>query len=112
VNMLTVHLTYELWVNSGDPGFTKMDLRDNRGLNCTRSPIGNARAAELFAAVTVKARPEVKAEGKPPRSHDDYLITISDDLPEGDTVEKWVRPRSSARPASNASPELDGLLTL
>jgi CRISPR-associated protein Csd2 len=76
------------------------------------NPLGNARADELFAAVTVKARPELKAESKPPRSHNDYLITISGDLPEGVTVEEWVRPRSSARPASNPSPELDGMLTL
>lgn len=51
---------------------------------------GNARADQLFATVKVNLRPELAAENRPPRSHDDYVITVEDSLPEGITVEEWV----------------------
>ena len=51
---------------------------------------GNARADQLFANVSVKLRPELTAENKPPRSREDYLIEIDGALPEGITTEEWV----------------------
>lgn len=51
---------------------------------------GNARADQLFAKVSVKLRPELTAENRPPRSRDDYLIEIDGALPEGITLEEWV----------------------
>lgn len=51
---------------------------------------GNARADQLFSKVSVKLRPELAAENKPPRSRDDYLIEIDGTLPEGITLEEWV----------------------
>jgi CRISPR-associated protein Csd2 len=54
--------------------------------------LGNARADQLFAQVTAKLKPEVKSEGRPARSHADYSIVLTGDLPEGITVEEWVMP--------------------
>ncbi len=51
---------------------------------------GNARADELFAKVSVKLKPEVAEENRPPRSREDYAISIEDGIPEGITVEEWV----------------------
>lgn len=51
---------------------------------------GNARADQLFARVTAELKPELVAEGRPPRSRNDYVITV-DDIPiEGVSVEHWV----------------------
>jgi CRISPR-associated protein Csd2 len=61
--------------------------------------LGNARADELFANVTVSLQPEVKAENRPPRSRNDYLITVSNHLPAGVAVEEWVSTRASANGA-------------
>ena len=52
--------------------------------------LGNARADQLFARVKVALKDEVKGESRPPRSKDDYTITIGGDLPVGVTVEHWV----------------------
>jgi CRISPR-associated protein Csd2 len=52
--------------------------------------LGNARADELFAQVTAKLRPELKAENRPARSRSDYEIEFTGNLPEGVTVEEWV----------------------
>ncbi len=53
--------------------------------------LGNARADQLFASVSVKLKDEVVAEKRPPRSKDDYIISTAEgDLPEGVTVEHWV----------------------
>ncbi|HZL37032.1 MAG TPA: type I-C CRISPR-associated protein Cas7/Csd2 [Tepidisphaeraceae bacterium] len=53
--------------------------------------LGNARADQLFARVKVELKEELKAEKRPPRSKDDYKITVAaGDLPEGITVEEWV----------------------
>jgi CRISPR-associated protein Csd2 len=53
--------------------------------------LGNARADQLFARVKVELKEESKKENRPPRSKDDYLITVAaSDLPEGVTVEEWV----------------------
>lgn len=50
--------------------------------------LGNARADQLFARV----KANLKDTSKPPRSKDDYTITIegASDLPAGVTVEEWV----------------------
>lgn len=54
--------------------------------------LGNARADQLFARVKVELRPELKAEERPPRSRDDYGIFVDEsNLPEGITVEEWVK---------------------
>lgn len=54
--------------------------------------LGNARADQLFARVKVQMRPELKAESRPPRSREDYLIEVdSANLPTGVTVEEWVK---------------------
>ncbi|HWR37351.1 MAG TPA: type I-C CRISPR-associated protein Cas7/Csd2 [Clostridia bacterium] len=58
------------------------------------SKLGNARADELFSRVTARLRPELKAENRPPRSAEDYIIEITGDLPAGVTVEEWVNRRS------------------
>jgi|SRR5271165_3524110 len=58
--------------------------------------LGNTRADELFSLVTVEKRPELKAENRPARSSSDYIISLSDQLPEGVTVEEWVTARSMA----------------
>ena len=53
--------------------------------------LGNARADQLFARVSVQLRDEVRAETRPPRSKDDYAITIAgSDLPAGVALEQWV----------------------
>ena len=53
--------------------------------------LGNARADQLFARVKVELKEELKNEKRPPRSKDDYKITVAaGDLPEGVTVEEWV----------------------
>jgi CRISPR-associated protein Csd2 len=53
--------------------------------------LGNARADQLFARVKVELKPELAAEKRPPRSKDDYAITVAEgDLPEGVTIEYWV----------------------
>jgi len=53
--------------------------------------LGNARADQLFARVKVSLRPEVAAEKRPPRSKDDYNISVAaSDLPQGVTLEEWV----------------------
>lgn len=53
--------------------------------------LGNARADQLFARVRVEPKPELQAEKRPPRSVDDYSISVAtDDLPKGVTVEEWV----------------------
>ena len=59
--------------------------------------LGNARADELFGQVTATLRPELKQEGRPARSRNDYRIEFAGDMPEGVTVEEWVR--LSAAPA-------------
>jgi CRISPR-associated protein Csd2 len=51
---------------------------------------GNARADQLFSKVSVKQRPELASEGKPPRSREDYVIQIDGTLPQGVTLEEWV----------------------
>ena len=57
-----------------------------------KDPCGNARADQLFAQVTAKLLPEVKEQGRPPRSRTDYAIERSGELPEGITQEEWVLP--------------------
>ena len=53
--------------------------------------LGNARADQLFARVKVELKEELKNEKRPPRSKDDYKITVAaGDLPEGVTLEEWV----------------------
>jgi CRISPR-associated protein Csd2 len=55
------------------------------------SKLGNARADQLFARVRIELKDELNAEKRPPRSLDDYVITVPNgDLPEGVTVEQWV----------------------
>ncbi|WP_428940589.1 type I-C CRISPR-associated protein Cas7/Csd2 [Fontivita pretiosa] len=66
------------------------------------SPLGNARADRLFARVRCLPRPGVQPlpgqssaqhqEGRPPRSFDDYELTIvaETDMPHGVTVERWI----------------------
>jgi CRISPR-associated protein Csd2 len=54
--------------------------------------LGNARADQLFARVKVQLRPELKAESRPPRSREDYVIEVnSADMPTGVAVEEWVK---------------------
>lgn len=54
--------------------------------------LGNARADQLFSRVKVQLRPELRAESRPPRSREDYLIEVENaDLPSGVTVEEWVK---------------------
>ena len=55
--------------------------------------LGNARADELFSLVTVEKRPELQAENLPPRSRNDYVISLREPLPEGITAEEWVSTR-------------------
>jgi CRISPR-associated protein Csd2 len=53
--------------------------------------LGNARADQLFARVKVELKDELKADKRPPRSKDDYAVTVAGgDLPDGVTVEEWV----------------------
>jgi CRISPR-associated protein Csd2 len=53
---------------------------------------GNARADHLFSMVTAKLLPEVREQGRPPRSRADYAIEVSGELPEKITQEEWVVP--------------------
>ena len=53
---------------------------------------GNARADQLFSQVTAALLPEVKEQGRPPRSRSDYAIEVTGELPEGVTREEWVVP--------------------
>lgn len=57
-----------------------------------KDPCGNARADQLFSQVSAKLLPEVKEQGRPPRSRTDYVIERSGELPEGVTQEEWVMP--------------------
>jgi CRISPR-associated protein Csd2 len=57
-----------------------------------KDPCGNARADQLFSQVTAKLLPEVKEQGRPPRSSADYAIEFVGQLPEGVTQEEWVVP--------------------
>jgi CRISPR-associated protein Csd2 len=53
--------------------------------------LGNARADQLFARVKVALKDSIKADNRPPRSKDDYVISVAaGDLPEGVTIEEWV----------------------
>jgi CRISPR-associated protein Csd2 len=53
-------------------------------------PLGNARADQLFRRVEIKKQTEGDA---PPRSFDDYAVAVNDaDLPDGITIEHWVKP--------------------
>ena len=53
--------------------------------------LGNARADQLFARVNISLKEALKSEKRPPRSKDDYLISVtSGDLPEGVSLEHWV----------------------
>lgn len=53
--------------------------------------LGNARADQLFARVKVELKSDGNSNGRPPRSADDYAISVAtDDLPKGVTVEEWV----------------------
>ena len=59
-----------------------------------QSKLGNARAHDLFARVTV-AR---KSNGKPPRAFDDYTVAIDrDGLPAGVEVANLVDPQGYER---------------
>ncbi|MCH8270989.1 MAG: type I-C CRISPR-associated protein Cas7/Csd2 [Planctomycetes bacterium] len=55
------------------------------------SALGNARADQLFRRVTVGLNQEVSEGGRPPRSFDDYVLTIDEsNLPSGVTIEHWI----------------------
>ncbi len=55
------------------------------------SKLGNARADQLFARINVAVKPELTEQKRPPRSFDDYVVTVEEsDLPTGVTVEHWV----------------------
>lgn len=57
------------------------------------SALGNARADQLFRRVKVELKPDLRDAGRPPRSFDDYAVTVdTDGLPAGVTVEHWVQP--------------------
>jgi CRISPR-associated protein Csd2 len=60
------------------------------------SKCGNARADELFSQVTAKLLPDVKEQGRPPRSRTDYTIEFTGSLPNGITKEEWVSPEKWA----------------
>jgi CRISPR-associated protein Csd2 len=52
------------------------------------SPLGNARADQLFSRVRCARR---DGAPEPPRSFDDYVVTVDEaDLPEGVAVQRWV----------------------
>ena len=60
------------------------------------SKLGSARADQLFARVQCQLNPELLQSNQPPRSFDDYTITLDDsDLPQGIEVEEWVTPLPS-----------------
>ena len=53
--------------------------------------LGNARADQLFSRFKVEIKEAVKAEKRPPRSKDDYDISVAGgDLPDGVTIEEWI----------------------
>lgn len=55
------------------------------------SKLGNARADQLFARVKVELKGEATAEKRPPRSREDYQISVhQSDLPNGIQIEEWV----------------------
>lgn len=55
------------------------------------SKLGNARADQLFARVKVAVKPELAEQKRPPRSFDDYTLSVEEsDLPAGVKVEYWV----------------------
>jgi CRISPR-associated protein Csd2 len=55
------------------------------------SPLGNARADQLFDRVTAGLIPTVLAEKRPPRQATDYDIRVdATSLPAGITIENWV----------------------
>ena len=55
------------------------------------SSLGNAAAHVLFERIDVQLDPEMKAQGKPPRSFKHYTVTVDDsDLPAGVTLTRLV----------------------
>jgi len=55
------------------------------------SKLGNARADQLFARVTVTPKQDLQEQKRPPRKFDDYDVkVVESDLPEGVSVEYWV----------------------
>jgi CRISPR-associated protein Csd2 len=64
------------------------------------SPLGNARADQLFSRVRCRPRPGVQPlpgeangtdEGRPPRSFADYELSVDrENLPDGVTIERWI----------------------
>jgi CRISPR-associated protein Csd2 len=53
--------------------------------------LGNARADQLFSRLKVQLKDSPKSDKQPPRSKDDYTITVAgSDLPQGVTIEEWV----------------------
>ena len=55
------------------------------------SKLGHARADQLFERVEVALKPDVADQKKPPRSFDDYIVTVEESgLPAGVTIEHWV----------------------
>lgn len=55
------------------------------------SKLGNARADRLFKKVSCKLKPELEKESRPPRSFEDYKLSVDDsNLPSGITVKRWV----------------------
>jgi CRISPR-associated protein Csd2 len=58
--------------------------------------LGNARADQLFSNITVTLKPELRAEKRPPRSRNDYIINIPDKLPGGVVLEEWVSSQALA----------------
>jgi CRISPR-associated protein Csd2 len=55
------------------------------------SKLGNARADQLFARVKIEPGDGLRADKRPPRSSEDYAITVlGTDLPNGIAIEEWV----------------------
>ena len=56
------------------------------------SPLGNARADQLFALVKVRPRRSPNDEPKPARAFEDYEVESIDPghLPTGVSIEEWV----------------------
>jgi CRISPR-associated protein Csd2 len=64
------------------------------------SKLGNARADKLFSRVQcvprngvqpLAAEAEGAVDGRPPRSFDDYELTVDErDVPDGVTIERWI----------------------
>jgi CRISPR-associated protein Csd2 len=53
--------------------------------------LGNAPAHKLFERVRVELRPELRAQGKAPRSFDDYLLEIDETaLPESVLLQRKI----------------------